>query len=304
MSDLREWYKKNGMTIMLVLLVATVAMMFMQKKNPPQQPQEQKAQEQEPAAKDQAGADDKDETSEKTDAKKKSKNEIGPEQVLEKVLAFYDKHPVYQVHFYMQQPHNAKEAKNLERLEKIREEFLLKYSKKADADPQKDYIRLDGMHGYNRCTDVGYSPEEKQAMAYHSTGTPMKLPPGDKRLGDFFKTGMHMVARDVVSMLEHSDYKTVMKLETHSFPPLNKDAKYYVLTMTRPQEKRVVTYVDSKTFEITAQEIMKYNRKGKTESDKYPLKTRRVWFGFQSIKEPDKKVFTGISRYESRKCMR
>ena len=286
---------KFSFIILLAALGMMVAVTFMPKK---QQPEEKK-----PAAAEQKKTPDAKPATEEPEVKTTKGGKLTPMGVLVKTAKNDEAIREYDVMISLQQPRTPKEAKDTEILEKIRETLHLYYKKRAANNPLRDTFRLESINGFNKCTDFCYTSSTAKVIVYRPGAPPLKLAAGDKRLPDVFKLGLHTVADDIVAKGKSGKYALSMIEESHSFMPDEPARPMYVIEMKLQGEERIVVFVDRKTFALRAVEMYTFNKKGKTEIDRYALSRRTAWSTVKTASH-DASWYTRASNYKNRKCMR
>lgn len=291
---------KFSFIILLAALGMMVAVTFMPKKQPPEEKKSAAAAEQqktpaaEPAVRE-------------PEVKTTKGGKLTPAGVLVKTAKKYDAIAAYTVDFTLQQPRTPKESRDIETMEKLHESLRLHYKKRAKNDPLRDAIRLEAIDGFNKCTDLGYAPGTGKVTVYRPGTAPLKLAPGDKRLGDFFKLGLHTTAADVESRARSGKYAVTMIEESHSFMPGERALPMYVIEMKRTQTDRIMVFVDKKSFALRAVDLYLYNKKGgKTETERFVLNRRMEWAPAAPMPPAsyDDSWYTRASNYKNRNCMR
>lgn len=284
--------------ILLAALGMMVAVTFMPKKQAPQQKKEAA-----PAVQKEAPIPDPKPAPQEPAVETEKGGKLTPMGVLLKTAELDETIREYEVTISLQQPRTPKEAKDAAVLEKIRETLKLYYKKHAADDPMRDTFRLDSIDGFNKCSDFCYTPGTGKVTVYRPGAAPIKLPPDDKRLVDLFKLGLHTVTDELAAKGKSGKYAVTMLEESHSFMPGEPAQPMYVVDMKRPDVERIVVFIDRKTFALRAVERYLFNKKGKTEIDRYALNRRTAWSPVIAVSHAES-WYTRASDYKNRKCMR
>jgi hypothetical protein len=212
--------------------------------------------------------------------------EGSPRSVIEKTVALYDSMDAYSVEFHLTQPRQPKDATNPDALERLRETYHLDWKKTALNAPDRDWFRLTGVHGFNKCTVAAFLPDEQKFRVFHPHGKTVTVPAGDPRMTGLYETGAHVVARHIQRLIADSQNAVQMKKESMRLPGKDEAADYYAFTITKKDDSREIAAVNADTGALELHEMHSFNKKGKTESQRYRLARRTVWFDLRTQAKP------------------
>lgn len=204
-----------------------------------------------------------------------------PQYVIDESIGVYHDVDAYSATFQLLQPRNAKETGKPDVLKNLTETFHLAWKKNSENSPDKDSFRIEGVSGFNRCTVAGFSPDAQMFSVFHPKAKPMTVPAGDMRMRDLYETGIHVIAHNTRQLMLDPDTEVSLDKVTMRLTGRDQAREYFKITITKKDGAREVATINAQTFALEMHEVYHYNKKGKTDSQRYWLGRSIVWSEFK-----------------------